>query len=88
MKFIFISGVTIPRRISEDDNVFLHLSFDDYAPDYMEPEGPGVYFSLRMVPPGPLNYFYSIEGTVYQEEGKKSMRMSEPITTVRHTNNT
>jgi len=82
MKFIFISGVTIPKEVAPDDNVFLHLSFENYTPDYMEPEGKGSWSSTRMVPPGPLHYFYSIEGTVYQAEKVKSENLEKPVQTV------
>ena len=83
MKFIFISGVTIPRKIKDDENIFLHLSFDNYESDYMEQEGSDTYFSLRMVPPGPLNYFYTIEDTIYQGSNRKTIDMEKPIKTVR-----
>ena len=82
MKFTFISGVTIPREVAEDENVFIHLSFEDYIPDYMIPEGKGTYCSIRMVPPGSLHYFYTIGDKVYNAEGTEAVDMLEPPKTV------
>ncbi len=83
MQFVFVSGVTIPRQVKPDENVFIHLSFDGYVPDYMIPEGGDSYFSLRMVPPGPLSYFYSINDEYFTSDGTKTKNAAEPIKTVR-----
>jgi len=83
MKFIFVSGVTIPREIKQDENVFIHLSFEGYTPDYMLPEKKaGVYYSVRMVPPGPLNFFYTINDEYFHTAEKKIEDLEKPITTV------
>lgn len=83
MKFIFVSGVTVPRDVLPNENVFIHLSFENYIPDYMLPEGTGTYYSLRMVPPGPLNYFYTINDEVYTADGVKTNSVSDPIKLVK-----
>lgn len=82
MKFTFVSGVTIPRTIKPDENVFLHLSFENYIPDYMIPEGKGIYSSTRMVPPGSLHFFYSVEGEAYNATEGDLMKMNTPISVV------
>lgn len=79
MKFIFVSGVTAPREVQPNENVFLHLSFEQYIPDYMLPEKAGTYYSLRMVPPGPLNYFFTIGDEIFTAEGVKTDSIPEPI---------
>ncbi len=77
MKFIFVSGVTVPRKVGEDENVFIRFSFEDYAPDYMAPEGAGTYSSTRMVPPGPLRYFFTIGDQVLNAEQVASSEIKE-----------
>jgi hypothetical protein len=53
------------RRISDeiDDNTvcYIHLSCDNNEPDLMEKdESTGGFTLLRMVPPGVVNYYFSI----------------------------
>ena len=64
IRFEFIPGVTSRHKVGKYDNVYVHLSFEDYQPDLLEEdfqaEEPGTRFSLRMVPPGSLNFFYSL----------------------------
>lgn len=79
MKFVFVSGATAPRTVQPNENVFLHLSFEHYIADYMPPEKEGTYYSLRMVPPGPLRYFYTINEEIFTADGKKTDSMEEPI---------
>ena len=72
----------MPRNVKSDENVFIHLSFENYIPDYMVPEGKDTFVSIRMVPPGPLHYFYSINDEYFTSDKIKSKTVIDPIKTV------
>jgi hypothetical protein len=49
--------------------VYIHLECDNYKPDLMERGGDGVYRLLRMVPPGKIKYYFTVENqTVYAHD--------------------
>jgi Ran GTPase-activating protein (RanGAP) involved in mRNA processing and transport len=47
--------------------VFLNLAIDDYRPQAMKCESPGIFFCTRMVPPGSIKYFFTKLGL--EQEG-------------------
>ena len=60
-KYEFIPNVTHKYKLGDYDNVYLHLSFEGYKPDLMAEDPNTAHWNLyRMVPPGNINYFYSI----------------------------
>jgi hypothetical protein len=77
MKFEWIPGLSGPKieRPANADYegppaLYLHISSDDYEPDLMTSEEDGVYSNIRMVPPGPLKYYYSVGEEVMTAEDK------------------
>lgn len=47
--------------MDENTICYIHLSSDNFEPDLMSKDEKTGYFSiLRMVPPGPINYYFSI----------------------------
>ena len=59
--FEFIPQVTHKYKLGEFDNIYLHLSFEGYKPDLMLKDSKtGQWTKYRMVPPGHISYFYSI----------------------------
>lgn len=51
-------------KIGPDDDVLIHLNIDGFAPDQMEkdPDNEGEYVITRMVPPKPIEYYFSVDG--------------------------
>lgn len=51
-------------KFKSDDDVLIHLSIDDFYPDLMkiDPVTKGEYFITRMVPPKPIQFYFSING--------------------------
>lgn len=50
------------KELTEQDKVFIHLSFDNYEPDVMFADNYDVYHVTRMVPPIDFNYYFTING--------------------------
>jgi hypothetical protein len=63
VRFEYTPGDEIPDEDKgENKPTSIHLSFLNYKPETMlpDPNEPGIYFLSAMVPPGNLNYFFSI----------------------------
>ncbi|CAI2387670.1 unnamed protein product [Moneuplotes crassus] len=73
--------------LTEQDKVFIHFSFDDYRPDQMK-FSPGEPFSIiRMVPPKPFNYYFSINGaSKYATDLETESLFHNPNTTIPYAN--
>jgi NLR family CARD domain-containing protein 3 len=82
MKFVYTPGVTSSRPITEYDNLYVHLGFENYEPDLLLPESDGTFYSLRMVPPGPLRYFFSVNEEAIIAENKPQLTLKKPAKTV------
>lgn len=58
---ILENGSPLSEEVDENTLVFVHLSCDNEEPDLMEKDDfTGDYTLMRMVPPGKINYYYSI----------------------------
>lgn len=54
-------GKKIVNEINENTVCYIHLSCDNYEADLMEKnEQTGEFTLLRMVPPGKIDYYFSI----------------------------
>lgn len=67
------------------ENVKVHISSDDYRAHIMKEvkseseAAPSVFELSRMVPPGKINYFYSINGKAFINDGKKQIPIPEEL---------
>lgn len=63
IKFEFTPGVSSNIEIDETKPLMLHVDCDDYEPDLMLPDKnkPGSFSSLRVVPPGKLQYYFTYD---------------------------
>lgn len=59
--FQFSPSKSLHRDLDPYTPVYIHLQCDKYKPDLMERGPDGVYRLLRMVPPGDLSYYFSVE---------------------------
>lgn len=80
MKFEWTPGVSSDDQIDPEQGIYLHISSDDYADDLMlpDPDTPGTYSSIRMVPPGDLSFYFSFGAMnlVAEDQPKK---MTSPV---------
>ena len=74
------------KILTDFDNIYLHLSFEDYWPDLMlenTTQSPlKERVSIRMVPPGNIYYFFSIENQVILDNKKPIKDLSKPAKVV------
>eukprot|EP00347_Sterkiella_histriomuscorum_P007903 403347122 len=82
--FQFNPFTTLHKNLDEYTPVYIHLSCDDYRPDLMERNDDGVYRLLRMVPPGSINYYFTIdspeENQVYaHDQQHREVLMAEKV---------
>ena len=66
-----------------DDNVFLHLDFEKFRDEVMFYDSVAEeYFSVRMVPPGPLKFFFSLSGKVSCSSNITSVKLKKNIKSI------
>lgn len=67
------------------ESVKVHISSDDYRAHIMKEikaeneSDPSVFELSWMVPPGKINYFYSINGKAFVNDGKKQIPLPEEL---------
>lgn len=71
----------MPEKVEE---VWVHISSDDYWPHLLKctssnENNEGVFEVSRMVMPGNINYFYSINGKAFVHDGKKQISLPEDL---------
>ncbi len=63
VKFTFIPQESSLDYLETGEPVYLNLEFEKFQPDPLHYDSEKEYYSLtRMVPPGPLHYYYTIRG--------------------------
>eukprot|EP00347_Sterkiella_histriomuscorum_P000204 403376781 len=58
--FQFNPMTSLHKLLDEFTPIYIHLSCDQYKPDLMERNEDGIYRLLRMIPPGSINYYFTI----------------------------
>ena len=62
--FQFNPHKSIHKDLDEFIPVYIHISCDNYGHDLMERNSDGVYRLLRMIPPGNIQYYFTIDNEV------------------------
>ena len=65
--------------LTEFDKVWIHLSFENFRPYIMTPQADGVYEAIRMVPPVPFNYYFTLNGIVQYTNLKLKTESTDDI---------
>lgn len=80
MKFTWLPGKSASTAFNEDDIVNIHLSSDNYAPDLMlRDEGALSFSTIRMIPPGHLKYYFTVNGNQKLDATKPSKNISMEV---------
>jgi len=70
IKFTFHHRTFNAKEYKEGDSVYVHLSIENYEPDEMTPDKKNVYTLIRMIPPGELKYYFSINKEFFYVDPK------------------
>jgi hypothetical protein len=76
IEFKWTPGVSGP---DDQDPIFIHLDFEDWANDLLEKQPDGSYLIYRMVPPKKIKYFFTADGVPRVAEDKPIVSMSQPF---------
>ena len=83
VKFEWTPGISSSEPHNPDEPIYLHLSCDDFTEDLLlpDPDKSGTYSSLRMVPPGDLQFYFSFgtKNVVAEDQPKKATSTVENI---------
>ena len=60
LKFIFHPLIFKMDPLKDTDKLYIHFNFDNFSPLLMKKDENEIFFINKMVPPGNIKYFYSI----------------------------
>lgn len=80
VKFEWTPGISSDRPVNPEEGVYLHLECDGWEPDLMlpDPDKPGTFTSIRMVPPGQVKFYFTLgDEEVVLAQDKPSVEEAE-----------